>query len=155
MYYSTMKALIQRVSSAQVSVNGNTVGQIGRGLLVLICGMKGDTQKDLEYLSRKVANLRVFYDGEGKMNLSLIDVQGEALVISQFTLAARTRKGNRPSFDDAESPEKAKRLYESFVQELCNTGLKVETGLFAADMSVSLVNDGPVTVMIDSREEKK
>jgi D-tyrosyl-tRNA(Tyr) deacylase len=150
-----MKALIQRVSSAHVSVNGNIVGQIGKGLLVLVCAMKGDTKKDLEYLARKVANLRVFYDNEGKMNLSLIDVEGAALVISQFTLAARTRKGNRPSFDDAESPDKANEMYELFVQELRNMGVPVETGIFAADMSVSLVNDGPVTVMIDSREEKK
>jgi D-tyrosyl-tRNA(Tyr) deacylase len=99
--------------------------------------------------------LRVFYDDNGKMNLSLLDIRGEALVISQFTLAARTRKGNRPSFDDAETPEKAKEMYESFIEELRDTGLKVETGVFAADMSVSLVNDGPVTVMIDSREKKK
>ncbi len=150
-----MKALIQRVSSAEVSVNSDIVGKIGKGLLVLVCGMKGDTKKDLEYLARKVSNLRVFYDDEGKMNLSLIDVKGEVLVISQFTLAARTRKGNRPSFDDAESPGKAKEMYESFIKELRDIGLKVETGVFAADMSVSLVNDGPVTVMVDSREEKK
>ncbi len=150
-----MKALIQRVSSAHVSVNGDIVGKIGKGLLVLVCGMKGDKKKDLEYLARKVSNLRVFYDDAGKMNLSLLDVKGGALVISQFTLAARTRKGNRPSFDNAESPEKAEEMYESFARELRNIGLKVETGVFAADMSVSLVNDGPVTVMVDSREEKK
>jgi D-tyrosyl-tRNA(Tyr) deacylase len=150
-----MKALIQRVAEAEVTAHGSKTGKIGTGLLVLLCAVKGDTTKDLDYLVRKVSNLRIFYDNAGKMNLSLLDIKGEALVISQFTLAARTRKGNRPSFDDAESPEKAEEMYQSFVKELRDTGVKVETGVFAADMSVSLVNDGPVTVMIDSREEKK
>ncbi len=150
-----MKALVQRVAKAEVTVEGATKGRTGKGLLVFLCAMKGDIAKDLDYMVRKVANLRVFYNGDGKMNLSLLDIQGEALVISQFTLAARTRKGNRPSFDDAESPRRAEEMYEKFCQGLSELGVKVEKGVFAADKSVSLVNDGPVTVMIDSREEKK
>jgi D-tyrosyl-tRNA(Tyr) deacylase len=147
-----MRALLQRVSSAKVEVDDKIVGEIGKGLLVLLCAVKGDTEKDLDYLAKKVGALRIFADEQGKMNLSVADIKGELLIVSQFTLAASTRKGNRPSFDDAEQPGKAKVMYESFVQRLRDSGLTVKKGEFAAMMAVSLINDGPVTIMIDSRE---
>ncbi len=147
-----MKALIQRVSSAKVEVAGRVTGEIGKGLLVLLCAVRGDTDRDLDYAVKKVSQLRVFEDEAGKMNLSVLDVKGEALVVSQFTLAASTRKGNRPSFDNAEEPEKARRMYERFAAALQDSGVPVRTGEFGAMMQVSLVNDGPVTIMIDSRE---
>ncbi len=147
-----MKALIQRVSSARAEVSGNITGEIRKGLLVFLCAVKGDTGKDLEYMVRKVSQLRVFEDSKGKMNRSVLDVKGEALVVSQFTLAASTRKGNRPSFDNAEAPEQAKLMYERFIQALKDIGIPVRTGEFAAMMAVSLTNDGPVTILIDSRE---
>jgi D-tyrosyl-tRNA(Tyr) deacylase len=147
-----MKALIQRVSSAKVAVNGEVVGQIGKGLLVFLCAVKGDSEKDLDYLVKKVSQIRIFEDEQGRMNLPLADVKGAVLVVSQFTLAASTRKGNRPSFDNAEAPDQAKTMYEDFVQRMRDTGLPVRTGVFAAMMDVTLVNDGPVTIWIDSRE---
>ena len=147
-----MKALIQRVSAARVEVEDKVAGSIGRGLLVFLCVVQGDGPKDLDYLVKKVSQLRIFADDEGKMNLSVIDVRGEVLVVSQFTLAASTRKGNRPSFDAAESPGKAKAMYDLFAERLKNTGVNVQTGVFAATMAVSLVNDGPVTILLDSRE---
>ncbi len=147
-----MKALLQRVSTAQVEVDGKVVGSIGRGLLVFLCAVKGDTEQDLDYLVKKVSMLRIFEDDAGRMNLSVRDVRGEVLVVSQFTLAASTRKGNRPSFDTAEAPDQAKTMYESFVSRLKDTGIPVQTGVFAATMAVSLVNDGPVTILLDSRE---
>jgi D-tyrosyl-tRNA(Tyr) deacylase len=145
-----MKALLQRVSAARVEVDGKVVGGIGKGLLVFVCAVKGDTEKDLDYLVKKVAQLRIFEDESGRMNLSVIDVRGEILAVSQFTLAANTRKGNRPSFDAAEEPEKAKAMFELFVSRLKTFGISVQTGLFAARMAVSLVNNGPVTIILDS-----
>lgn len=147
-----MKAMLQRVSCAKVVINGSVAGEIGKGLLVLFCAVKGDTGNDLDLLVKKVAAIRIFPDDQGKMNLSVRDVKGEVLVVSQFTLAASTRKGNRPSFDNAEDPARAKAVYEVFIDRLKNEGLTVKTGEFGAMMAVSLTNDGPVTVMIDSRE---
>ena len=146
-----MKALLQRVSSANVSAAGHIVGEIKRGLLVFLCAVKGDTEKDLDYLVKKVSQLRIFEDDRGKMNLSVSDIKGAVLMVSQFTLAASTRKGNRPSFDDAETPELAKMMYELFVQRLRDAGIPVQAGAFGAMMDVSLVNDGPVTIWLDTR----
>ncbi len=146
-----MKALVQRVAEASVEADGTVVGSIGRGMLVLLGIEKGDTAADLDHVAAKVANLRIFHDSEGKMNLSVRDIDGEALVVSQFTLAADTRRGNRPSFDKAEEPRKAQGMYEDFVGKLRGFGVKVATGRFAAYMSVRLVNDGPVTIMVESR----
>ncbi len=148
-----MKALLQRVSSATVGIEGRTVGKIGKGLLVFLCAMKGDGEDDLAYIVKKVSQLRIFEDAGGKMNLSVLDIKGEALVVSQFTLAAATRKGNRPSFDEAEGPDRAKETYELFIRRLQELQIPVQTGEFGAAMTVSLTNDGPVTVLIDSREE--
>ena len=147
-----MKALLQRVSSAKVEVQGWIVGEIDRGLLIFLCAMKGDTDEDLDYLVKKVLQLRIFADEQGRMNRSVVDIRGGILVVSQFTLAASVRAGNRPSFDNAEAPERAKMLYDTFVQRLRDHGAAVQTGEFAAMMDVSLVNDGPVTIWIDSRE---
>ena len=147
-----MKALLQRVSSAKVEVDGRVVGEIKKGLLVFLCAMKGDTEQDLDYLVKKAAQIRLFEDEMGKMNLSVMDIKGSVLVVSQFTLAASTRKGNRPSFDNAEAPERAKMMYDEYIRRLRDMGLPVQAGVFAASMAVSLVNDGPVTISIDSRE---
>lgn len=119
---------------------------------MFLCAVRGDSDKDLDYLVKKVSQLRMFDDRNGKMNLSVRDIRGEVLVVSQFTLAASTRKGNRPSFDAAEAPERAKPVYDDFVAKLRETGLTVQTGVFAESMAVSLTNDGPVTILIDSRE---
>ncbi len=149
-----MKALLQRVSSARVEVGGRLVGEIKKGLLVFLCAIKGDTEADLDYMIRKVPALRIFEDERGKMNLSVMDIKGEVLVVSQFTLAATTQKGNRPSFENAEASEQAKAMYDLFVQRLRDRGITARTGEFAAMMEVSLVNDGPVTISIDSREDR-
>ena len=147
-----MKALLQRVSSAKVEVDGRVVGEIKKGLLVFLCAVNGDTEQDLDYLVKKAAQLRIFEDEAGKMNRSVMDIKGSVLVVPQFTLAASTRKGNRPSFDGAEAPERAKMMYDEYIRRLRDMGLAVQTGVFAAFMAVSLVNDGPVTISIDSRE---
>ena len=144
-----MRALVQRVTSASVTVDGATVGEIGPGLLVLVCAMAGDTEQESAWLARKVANLRIFKDDAGRMNLSLVDIGGAALVVSQFTLAAET-KGNRPGFSTAAAPDEGKRLYEHFSAALAGHGVPVANGVFGADMKVTLVNDGPVTIWLDS-----
>jgi D-tyrosyl-tRNA(Tyr) deacylase len=145
-----MRALVQRVSQAHVEVGGQTVGQIGVGFLVLLGVGQGDRRQDAEYLARKVASLRIFPDPQGKMNLALSEVGGEVLVVSQFTLYGDARKGNRPSFTQAAAPDVGKGLYEQFCDQLTRQGIAVQTGVFQAEMKVHLVNDGPVTLMLDS-----
>ena len=149
-----MRALLQRVNEASVRVGEETTGAIGRGFLVLLGVADDDETADLDYLVKKVAALRVFPDEQGKMNLSVGAVRGSVLVVSQFTLIADTAKGNRPSFFRAARPEKAEPFYEEFSARLRAGGLPVETGRFGADMKVSLVNDGPVTILLDSRERE-
>ncbi len=147
-----MKILIQRVSKASVSVDDKTVGNINKGLLILLGIGNDDTTEDIQWLVNKIINLRVFADKNGIMNLSLHSINGDALIISQFTLMASTKKGNRPSYIKAANPEISIPLYEQFVSHLENIlGKKVETGVFGADMKVHLVNDGPVTIVIDSK----
>jgi D-tyrosyl-tRNA(Tyr) deacylase len=147
-----VKALIQRVKSSEVCIDGKISGKIGKGLLIFLGVEKGDTEKDLEYLVKKVSNLRLFEDAQGKMNLSILDTKGEVLVVSQFTLVSDCRKGNRPSFDRAEEPVRAKEMYIKFIDMLKQHGITVATGDFAAYMQVRLINDGPVTIMIDSKK---
>ena len=144
-----MKALLQRVSEAAVRVDGVTLGAIGPGLMILVCAMQGDDDTMPARLAAKVAKLRIFRDGAGRMNLSLADTGGAALVISQFTLAADTSRGNRPGFSAAAAPETGARLYEAFAQALHDLGVPVAMGRFGADMKVSLINDGPVTVAVE------
>ena len=144
-----MRALVQRVSSASVTVDGATTGEIGPGLLVLVCAMAGDTDEQSAWLARKIANLRIFKDDAGRMNRSLVDTGGSALVVSQFTLAAET-KGNRPGFSTAAAPDEGKRLYERFSAALAGRGVPVANGIFGADMKVTLTNDGPVTIWLDN-----
>ena len=148
-----MRAILQRVRSASVTVDGQTTGAIEQGLLVFLGVGKADTDADVVWMLDKVAGLRIFEDGAGKMNLSLLDASRSMLVVSQFTLYADTRKGRRPSFVDACEPVEAKRLYEAFVAQARATPLTVATGIFAADMQVALVNDGPVTLWLDSKAE--
>ncbi|MBN8186943.1 MAG: D-aminoacyl-tRNA deacylase [Salipiger thiooxidans] len=144
-----MRALIQRVSEARVSVGGAVLGEVGPGLLVLVCAMQGDGDAQAGKLAAKVAKLRIFKDDEGRMNRSVRDVDGAALVVSQFTLAAETR-GNRPGFSTAAAPDEGRRLYELFAAKLQGEGVPVATGRFGADMQVALVNDGPVTIWLDT-----
>ena len=146
-----MRALIQRVSSARVEVDSRVTGAIGAGLLVLLGVRREDTEAEAEALLDKLLALRVFEDAEGKMNLSLLDTGGALLVVSQFTLYGDTRKGRRPSFDLAAPPEQANRLYEYFVTLACGRGVATETGVFRAHMRVSLTNDGPVTLMLETK----
>lgn len=144
-----MRALIQRVQSAQVHVDGALVGECGAGVLVLVCAMQGDTDDMPAKLAAKISKLRIFKDGEGRMNRSVVDIGGEALVVSQFTLAADTSRGNRPGFSSAAAPQDGERLYEAFAAEM-GALIPSQTGQFGADMAVSLVNDGPVTIWMDT-----
>ncbi len=145
-----MRALVQRVSEAGVAVAGETIGRIENGMLVLVCAMAGDSDEEARLLARKVANLRIFEDEQGKMNKSVLDSGGAALVVSQFTLAADTSRGNRPGFSRAAPPAEGERLYELFTGLLSEHGVAAQTGRFGAEMKVHLVNDGPVTIWLDT-----
>lgn len=147
-----MRIVVQRVSRAQVSIDEVVTGAIQRGLLVLVGIRREDTEKDLQWLADKVIHLRIFEDEEGKMNKSLADIEGEMLIISQFTLYGDCRKGRRPGFSNAAPPLHAEPLYQQFIREIKNKGIKVATGTFQADMQVELVNDGPVTLLLDSEK---
>ena len=147
-----MKALLQRVTSSSVSVGGETVGKIGKGITVLLGVVPEDTQKDIDWLAEKVVNLRIFDDGDGKMNLSVKDVGGEILVISQFTLCGDCRKGRRPSWAKAAPPAFANEMYEKFISAIEKEGVRAAHGTFQAYMAVDIQNDGPVTLMIDTKE---
>lgn len=146
-----MRAVVQRVSSARVRVGDRLVGEIGSGLLVFAGVERGDGSDDIKYIAGKVSSLRIFEDADGKMNLSIADVEGAVLAVSQFTLCGDSRRGRRPSFDEAEAPAAARPLYDALVKELRALNLTVETGEFQAHMLVELVNDGPVTLLLDSR----
>lgn len=146
-----MKIVLQRVKRASVEVDGRLAGAIGRGICLLVGIEKGDTVQDVEFLARKAVDLRIFPDAEGKMNLSLADVGGEVLAVSQFTLAGSVKKGRRPSFDGAENPQRAAGLFDQFVGLIRSAGFKVETGIFQAVMDVHIQNDGPVTFILDSK----
>ena len=148
-----MKTLLQRVSRSTVSIEGETVGSIGRGLLVLVGVAAGDNEEDINYLLSKILNLRIFPDAEGRFDRSVLEIKGELLLVSQFTLLADTKKGRRPGFSEAASPTEAKRLFDLFTKKAEASGLKVAGGRFQAYMAVSLVNDGPVTIMLDSRQK--
>ena len=148
-----MKALLQRVTGASVSVGDEVVGTIGRGLVIFVGVADADTEKDAQYLAQKTTSLRIFADEAGRFNLSALDIKGELLVVSQFTLLADTRKGRRPSFIEAAPPAQAEGLFERFVEQARATGLKVETGRFQQFMQVEIHNDGPVTILLDSREK--
>ncbi|MBU2960935.1 D-tyrosyl-tRNA(Tyr) deacylase [Citreicella sp. C3M06] len=145
-----MRAIVQRVTQAQVSVGGAVIGEVGPGLMILVCAMQGDTEAESKKLAAKIAKLRIFADEAGKMNRSVLDVHGAALVVSQFTLSADTRSGNRPGFSSAAAPDTGRRLYEHFAAQLQAQGVPVGTGRFAAEMQVSLINDGPVTIPLDT-----
>ena len=150
-----MKALLQRVKQAEVSISGQCYSSIGQGLLILLGVEKGDSKTEASWLAQKIINLRIFEDSAGKMNLSVQDIQGELMVVSQFTLAGDTSRGNRPGFETAAKPDVAKPMYEYFVECLRNYGVKTETGIFQADMQVELINDGPVTFMLEKRGQRE
>ena len=147
-----MKAVVQRVKRASVSIDGKVYSEIGTGMLILFCVEKGDSQNDLDWMVKKVSGLRFFPDENGKMNRSIKDINGEILVVSQFTLAADCKKGTRPGFDNAEIPQKANLMYEKFIALLKKEGLIIKTGVFAAMMDVSLINDGPVTFILEKSQ---
>ncbi|WP_411352506.1 D-aminoacyl-tRNA deacylase [Leisingera aquaemixtae] len=147
-----MRALIQRVSEASVTVDGETLGEIGPGLLILVCAMQGDSEAQADQLAAKISKLRIFKDEDGKMNRSVLDTGGSALVVSQFTLAADTRRGKRPGFSAAAAPAEGERLYEYFAGRLAQLGLETAKGRFGADMKVRLLNDGPVTIWMDTEQ---
>ncbi len=148
-----MKALLQRVTEASVSIASQIVGRIGQGLVIFVGVANGDTERDTQYLAQKTVSLRIFSDEAGRFNLSALDIKGELLVVSQFTLLADTKKGRRPSFIEAASPAQAEELFERFVEQARATGLKVETGRFQQYMQVEIHNDGPVTILLGSREK--
>jgi len=148
-----MKALLQRVTTASVRVHNREAGKIGQGLVVFLGVANGDTKEDAQYLADKIVNLRIFADEEDKLNLSALNIDGELLLVSQFTLLADARKGRRPSFIEAAPPAQAEELFEYFVEQVRATGLKVETGCFQTYMQVEIHNDGPVTIMLESREK--
>ena len=145
-----MRALIQRVTRAAVSVDGQRIGHCGPGLMILVCAMQGDSEAQADQLAARIGKLRIFKDDEGRMNRSILDTGGAALVISQFTLAADTSRGNRPGFSSAAAPDEGRRLYERFAASLAALGIATETGQFGADMAVELVNDGPVTIWLET-----
>ncbi len=149
-----MKALVQRVTTASVSVSGTVIGKIGRGLVILLGIARADSAEDARYLANKVVNLRVFADEASEIALSALEIEGEILVVSQFTLLADLRKGRRPSFTEAAPPDKAKELYQFFIDQVRSTGLKVETGIFQEHMLVEIHNDGPVTLMLESKSKE-
>ena len=150
-----MRVVVQRVSESNVRISGDVRGEIGKGFMVLVSFVDDDTDGDLDWMSNKIINLRIFNDEEGKMNKSLLDVGGEILLISQFTLHGSTKKGNRPSFIKAAKPEYANQMYEKFIEVLENSlGKKIQTGEFGGDMKVSLINDGPTTIIIDSKSKE-
>lgn len=148
-----MRAVVQRVTYSSVEVNGEIVGEINNGFNVLLGISKDDTEEDMKYIKEKIINLRVFSDENDKMNLSLLDIKGELLLISQFTLYGDARKGRRPNFMNALGGEEAKRFYDKFIEMMKETSLKVETGIFGADMKVDIKNDGPVTILLDSSKQ--
>ena len=148
-----MRAVVQRVRNASVEVSGEIVANIGNGLLVLLGVGQDDDRADADYLAEKIINLRIFTDADGKMNHSILETGGSAIVVSQFTLYGDVRRGRRPSYSDAASPEKGKELYEYFVNRVRSSGVEVETGIFQAMMLVSLTNDGPVTILLDSKKQ--
>ena len=145
-----MRALLQRVTEARVSVGGAVIGETGPGLMILVCAMAGDTEAQADKLAAKIAKLRIFPDEDGRMNLSILDIRGSALIVSQFTLAADTSRGNRPGFSSAAPPQDGERLYDYFCRQVSLQGISVATGRFGADMDVSLINKGPVTIWMDS-----
>ena len=147
-----MRALLQRVSHAKVEVEGRTTGEIGQGLMILVCAMQGDTEAEADKLAARISKLRIFKDDADKMNLSVTDIGGDCLVVSQFTLAADTSRGNRPGFSYAAPPEVGDRLYQHFSEALRKLGLRVANGEFGADMNVSLLNQGPVTIWLDTAD---
>jgi len=149
-----MKALVQRVTGASVSVSGSVVGKIGQGLVVLLGIARADSEEDARYLANKIVNLRIFAHQASEIALSALEIEGEILVVSQFTLLAELRKGRRPSFSEAAPPDKAKELYQFFIEQVRSTGLKVETGVFQEHMLVEIHNDGPVTLMLESKSKE-